>query len=80
MVDQVSEILYICPRCLEPAEEPTLCPNCGGKRVRCRPGSADDPCRKPLMAASGEIRGRAPIWWLRAIGVAADEADAAPTS
>ena len=59
---------YLCPRCFEPADEPVPCPRCGGERVACRPGTADDPARKPLMAATGELRSRAPLWWLRASG------------
>jgi hypothetical protein len=59
---------YLCPRCFEPADEPLPCPKCGGRRVTCRPGAADDPIRKPPVAASGELRNRAPVWWLRATG------------
>jgi hypothetical protein len=25
----------------------------------------DDPCRRPLMDAAGQVRTRAPLWWLR---------------
>jgi hypothetical protein len=59
-------LFYLCPRCFEPAEDPTPCPRCGGERVACRPGAPDDPVRKPLMTATGEIKSRAPLWWLRA--------------
>lgn len=68
MIDTEVKIFYMCPKCMEPAEEPTPCPNCGGERIPCRPGDPDDPCRKPMMSSSGEIRSRAPVWWLRAIG------------
>ncbi len=69
---ELVEIFYLCPRCLEPADEPLPCPRCGGERVMCRPGAANDPVRKPLIAATGEFRGRAPVWWLRAIGALAN--------
>lgn len=59
---------YMCPRCMEPALEASRCPRCGGKRVACCPGESDDLCRKPYMAPTGEIRSRAPVWWLVAIG------------
>jgi hypothetical protein len=68
MTDEVVKMFYMCPNCMEPAEEPTPCPKCGGNRVPCRPGESDDPCRKPFMAPTGEIRSRAPVWWLQAIG------------
>jgi hypothetical protein len=62
------EIFYLCPRCMEPADEPLPCPRCGGQRVTCRPGTANDPVRKPLTTATGELRSRAPVWWLQAVG------------
>jgi hypothetical protein len=62
-------LFYSCPRCFEAAADPTPCPRCGGERITCRPGAADDPARKPLITAVGEIRNRAPLWWLRATGV-----------
>ena len=58
-------VFYMCLKCLEPAAEETTCPRCGGERVKCRPGEPDDPCRKPLMTPTGELKGRAPIWWLQ---------------
>ena len=61
-------IFYMCPKCMEPALEQTSCPTCGGERITCRPGEVDDPCRKPLMLPTGQVRSRAPIWWLVAIG------------
>ena len=66
------EIFYLCPRCMEPADEPLPCPRCGRARVTCRPGAASDPIRKPLMAATGELRSRAPVWWLQAVGALAN--------
>lgn len=57
--------LYLCPRCLLPAEDPAPCPRCGGERLTCRPGDPDDACRRPPMDAAGHVRARAPLWWLR---------------
>ena len=58
-------MFYLCLNCLTPAEEAGVCQRCGGERVGCRPGSPEDPCRRPLMDAEGRIRTRAPLWWLR---------------
>jgi hypothetical protein len=68
MAEETIKDFYMCPKCLEPALEPTPCPNCGGERLHCRPGDPDDPCRKPYTAMTDEHRSRAPIWWLCAIG------------
>ena len=76
MSDQVVTVFYMCPKCLEPAIQAEPCPNCGGKRVPCRPGKADDPCRKPFRSPSGAILTRAPEWWLRAIGNVKPDAEA----
>lgn len=57
--------LFVCPRCVTPAGEPGPCTNCGAERVECAPGDAHDPCRKPLMTGSGQVKTRAPLWWLR---------------
>jgi len=59
---------YMCPKCFEAADDPTPCPRCGGKRAMCQPGAADNPIRKPLMSATGELKSRAPVWWLQAVG------------
>jgi hypothetical protein len=57
--------LYLCPRCLLPGESPGPCPRCGGPRLTCRPGDPDDPCRRPLIDPQGQVRTRAPLWWLQ---------------
>jgi hypothetical protein len=62
-------VFYLCPRCFEAAERPTPCPRCGGERATCRPGPADDPRRKPIIGAAGDIQGHAPVWWLQAAGM-----------
>ena len=65
MAYEIVRVLYLCPRCLEPASKPTPCPRCGGERVDCCPGEADDPCRKPLLSPTGEVLSHAPLWWLQ---------------
>ncbi len=57
--------LYLCPRCLLPGETPEPCPRCGGERLTCRPGDLEDPCRRPLIDSAGQVRTRAPLWWLK---------------
>lgn len=57
--------VFLCPRCLDSQPGAGTCPRCGVERIGCRPGDADDPCRRPLVDAAGQIRTRAPLWWLR---------------
>jgi hypothetical protein len=75
-------VFYMCLKCLEPADDQTACPRCGGERVKCRPGEPDDPCRRPLMSPTGQLKGRAPIWWLRwSVGeIGADASNVARTT
>jgi hypothetical protein len=58
---------YLCSKCFDAADQPTSCPRCGGARVTCQPGAANDPIRKPLMTATGMLKSQAPVWWLRAV-------------
>jgi hypothetical protein len=57
--------VFLCPRCLDSQPRAGTCPRCGLERIGCRPGDPDDPCRRPLVDASGQVRTRAPLWWLR---------------
>jgi hypothetical protein len=57
--------IYLCPNCFLAGKEAGDCPQCGHKRVGCRPGDPDDPCRRPLMDSDGNLRSRAPLWWLQ---------------
>jgi hypothetical protein len=66
MSSQETLQVYLCPRCLSAEAAPGLCPRCGKARLGCRPGDPNDPCRRPIMDASGTVRTRAPLWWLRA--------------
>jgi len=65
-MDELGQVqVYLCPRCLLPGETPAPCPRCGGARLTCRPGDPDDPCRRPFIDAAGQVRTRAPLWWLQ---------------
>lgn len=55
---------FLCPKCFTVGRKSGPCPNCGASVLHCKPGDPDDPCRKPLMDARGEVRTRAPLWWL----------------
>lgn len=61
--DEVASV-YLCPRCLLAGDAPGPCPRCGQERLTCRPGDPDNPCRRPLITAAGDVRTRAPLWWL----------------
>lgn len=58
--------VFLCPRCLSADGMPGRCPSCGAERLGCRPGAPDDPCRRPIIDSQGQVRTRAPMWWLRA--------------
>ena len=60
-------IIYVCRRCTTSAGESGKCQFCGGVKVACRPGDDDDPLRRPLIDAAGNVLTRAPRWWLREI-------------
>ena len=59
------DALYLCERCLLAGDAPGPCPRCGRERLTCRPGTPDDPGRRPLMSAAGDVHTRAPLWWLK---------------
>ena len=56
--------VYVCKRCLTPSGDDGTCAYCGGEKVGCRPGDPHDPCRRPLIDAEGNVKTRAPRWWL----------------
>jgi|Deesub1362A_J573_1020465.scaffolds.fasta_scaffold03859_2 hypothetical protein len=62
---EISDRIYVCPRCFEVEAQAGKCPRDGAELVRCEPGSTDDPCRKPLMDRQGRVLTRAPRWWLQ---------------
>ena len=59
------EQVYLCANCMLPGDSPGPCPRCGRERLTCRPGDPDDPCRRPWIDAQGQVRTRAPLWWLK---------------
>lgn len=61
------ERLYLCPNCfnaLEAARMSAPCDVCGHSLIECQPGAADDPCRRPLADADGDLLTHAPKWWV----------------
>lgn len=66
----MDERLYLCPNCFAVPEEAMVgepCVMCGHfPLLECKPGAADDPCRKPLMDGDGDLLTRAPKWWVEA--------------
>ena len=65
MAENYIEEIYLCPQCLEAQASPGPCPNDDSELLTCRPGDPDDPCRRPLMDAEGQVKTRAPVWWLK---------------
>lgn len=65
MTEKFTEEIYLCPQCFEAQASPGPCPKDGSELLTCRPGDLDDPCRRPLMDAEGQVKTRAPGWWLR---------------
>jgi hypothetical protein len=57
--------MFMCRRCLLADESATPCPQCGRERPLVRPGEAADPVRRPMIDREGNVRTRAPLWWLR---------------
>ncbi len=64
MTGERGEQVYLCANCMLPGDSPGPCPRCGRERLTCRPGDPDDPCRRPWIDAQGQVRTRAPLWWL----------------
>jgi hypothetical protein len=65
MSPQEGSITYLCSRCFSFEDAAGTCPRCGIARIECLPGKADDPHRRPIMNERGQVRSRAPRWWLR---------------
>jgi hypothetical protein len=57
--------MFMCRHCLLADERETPCPRCGRLRVRCEPGEPGSPECRPLIDAAGQVRTRAPRWWIR---------------
>jgi len=57
--------VYLCPRCLLAGDAPGPCPRCGQTRPACRAGEPDDVSRRPWIDSHGQVRTRAPLWWLK---------------
>lgn len=55
-------IIYICQECFTMREEPRKC--CGLEMIRIDAGAPGDPRSKPLMDEHGNLKTRAPVWWV----------------
>lgn len=55
-------IIYICPECFMIAEDPRNC--CEHEMTRIDAGAPGDERSKPLMDEQGELKTRAPVWWV----------------
>lgn len=55
-------IIYICPECFTMAEDPQA--GCEHKMLRVDAGDPGDQRSKPLMDAEGNLKTRAPVWWV----------------
>lgn len=64
-MEDASIEIYLCPRCLIAGGTPGVCKHCGQELITCQPGSCEDPQRRPLIDRQGNVRSRAPIWWLK---------------
>jgi hypothetical protein len=58
------EIVFVCERCFSASERPGACPRCRQPRREFVLGAPDDPQRRPPMDADGQVRCRAPLWWV----------------
>jgi len=65
MAGSTLDQVFLCPRCFDSQASAGVCSRCGVERLSCRPGDPDDPCRRPLVDSAGQVRTRAPLWWLR---------------
>lgn len=55
-------IIYVCQDCFTIAEEPRKC--CEHRMVRIDAGTPGDERSKPLTDAGGNLKTRAPVWWV----------------
>lgn len=55
-------IIYICQDCFTIAEEPRKC--CDHDMARIDAGAPGDERSKPLMDEHGNLKTRAPVWWV----------------
>jgi hypothetical protein len=67
MNEENTDILYLCPSCFTPAENPGPCPNCGTEVREFCPGGASDTCRRPVINERGEVCTHVPLWWVRSV-------------
>ncbi len=59
-------IFYLCPYCFEVSE--VAGDHHGHRMLRCNAGESGDERRKPVIDECGNLKSRAPRWFLEAIG------------
>jgi len=59
-------IFYLCPVCFETSESGVEYHR--HQMIRCDAGQPGDERRKPLVDDSGQLKSRAPRWFLEAVG------------
>jgi hypothetical protein len=57
-------LVYVCERCFSADDQPGPCRRCQQPRREFAVGALDDPQRRPLIGADGQLRCRAPLWWV----------------
>jgi hypothetical protein len=65
MAKELPDVVFLCPKCLIGQEAGGNCPYDGTELIECRPGSKEDPQRRPIMQTDGRVLTRAPKWWLK---------------
>jgi hypothetical protein len=62
-VTEKHQVFYMCGVCFRTSRQAETCHN--RPMFHCDTGCWGDACRKPLIAASGQLLTRAPRWWLQ---------------
>jgi len=62
-VAEQSQIFFMCSLCFRTSTTAEICHN--RPMLTCDTGCWGDECRKPLIAADGQLLTRAPRWWLQ---------------
>lgn len=61
-----TRVIYVCETCLTVWETPCRC--CEGELLRIDAGEPGSRRSKPIMTEDGELRSRAPRWWVERHG------------
>lgn len=61
-----TRIIYVCEKCLTVQDTPLDC--CNHTMIKIDAGEPGSERSKPVMTKSGELRSRAPRWWIERHG------------